>query len=128
MKDLVREIANVMAELSTVAEGRTAAFDKPQITQGEGETGLRPMGPAKSDYDRRLAALLVWLEESKATLERARKTPPKVDWRDWVIKHYEGELAAVVAIEEGVHLTYIRKIRTEARRNPNDGTRKLEAA
>jgi hypothetical protein len=128
MRELVREIVNVMAELSLVAEGKTQAFDKPQITQGEGETGLRPPGPSSTDFDRRLAALEAWLEESRQTLRRARKTPERVDWRTWVIEHYEGELAAVVAIEEGVHLTYIRKIRTEARRNPNDGTRRLEAA
>jgi hypothetical protein len=56
MRELVREIVNVMAELSLVAEGKTQAFDKPQITQGEGETGLRPPGPSSTDFDRRLVA------------------------------------------------------------------------
>jgi hypothetical protein len=128
MRELIRDIANVMAELSLVAEGKTQAFDKPQITQGEGETGNRPPGPSSTEYDRRLAALVQWLEESQAVLTRARKTPAKVDWRKYIIETYEGEGYAAVAVEEGVHPTYIRKIRVEARRNPNDGTRKLEAA
>lgn len=127
MRELVREIVNVLAELSVIAEGKGTSFDKPQITQGESEW-RPPAGPTETAYDRRLAELLRWLEESKTILDRARKTPPKQDWRTWVIEHYEGEHYAAVAVEEKVHPTYIRKIRVEARRNPNDGSRKLEAA
>lgn len=130
MRELLKEIVNVMAELSLVAEGKTAgAFDKPQVTGGTGENEKGgPSGPSSTDFDRRLAALVTWLDESKATLARARKTPPQRDWRTYVIEHYEGVAYADAAAEEGVHPTYIRKIRVEARRNPNDGSRRAEAA
>lgn len=129
MREFLDQIGNLMAELAILAEGKTAGgFDKPQVSQGEGETGLRPPGPSSTDFDRALSQLREWFAETSRVLDRAKKTPAQVDWRSWIIDHYEGEHYTVVAVEEKVHPTYIRKIRVEARRNPNDGSRKLEAA
>lgn len=125
MRELVREIVNVLADLSVLSDAKAGgAFDKQRVSQGEGETGLRPPGPAQSDYDRELASLLSWLEGAKKTLSRAKKAPAPVDWRTWVLKEYEGMHYTEAAAQEGVHPTYIRKIRTEARREPITGNRK----